>query len=92
VFGRAKFGSWKRAMIGGQSLVWKEENVSKREECSAKEGKSGSEVFRKLTCKGTLRHVFICLRPRISYPPPLVHCMRVYSILIHKGNGEGGES
>jgi hypothetical protein len=40
VFGRTKFGSWKRAMIGGQSLVWKEENVSKRQECSAKEGKS----------------------------------------------------
>ncbi len=30
--GRAKFGSWKRATIGGQSLVWKEEDVSKRQE------------------------------------------------------------
>jgi hypothetical protein len=32
-----------------------------------------------LTCKGTLQQVFICLRT----PPPLTHCIRVYSILIH---------
>jgi hypothetical protein len=42
MFGRAQFGSWKRAVIGSQSLVWKEEVASKRQECSAQEGKSGS--------------------------------------------------
>ncbi len=44
-----------------------------------------------LTCKGTLRQVFICLRPRTPYPPPLTHCIHVYSILIHTGRGGGGE-
>ncbi len=35
----------------------------------------------KLTYKGTLWQVFICL----PEPPPLTHCIRVYSILIHTG-------
>ncbi len=43
-------------------------------------------------CQGTLRQVFICLRPRTLYPPPLLkHCIFVYSILIHIGKGEGRE-
>jgi hypothetical protein len=37
--------------------------------------------LKKLTCKGTLRQVFICLRSRTPYPPPPLHCNRVYSIL-----------
>jgi hypothetical protein len=28
---------------------------------------------KKLTCKGTLKQVFICLRPRTPYPPPPTH-------------------
>ncbi len=50
-----------------------------------------------LTCKGTFRQVFICLSPRIPYPSPLTHCIRVYcipitgTVLIHTGKGEGGE-
>jgi hypothetical protein len=35
----------------------------------------------------TLRRVFICLRPRTPYPPPLTHCVRVYSTRIHTGKG-----
>jgi hypothetical protein len=44
---------------------------------------------KKLICKGTLRQVFICLRPRTSYT---THCIRVYSILslVTQGSGEGG--
>ncbi len=45
---------------------------------------------KKLACKGTLRQVFICLRPRTPY----THCIRVYSILIHtekRGRGFGLE-
>ncbi len=43
---------------------------------------------KKITCKGTLRQVDICVRPR-THTAPLTHCIRVYSILIHI---EGGES
>jgi hypothetical protein len=39
-----------------------------------------------------LRQVFICLKPRTPYPPSLSHCIRVYSLRIHTGKGEGGES
>jgi hypothetical protein len=38
--------------------------------------------------------VFICLRPRNPYPPPLTHCVRVYSILVYfvtLREGEEGE-
>ncbi len=44
--------------------------------------------LKKFTCKGTLRLVFICLRPRTSYPP-LTHCIRVCSI---RPRGWWGES
>ncbi len=37
-----------------------------------------------LTCKGTLRQVFICLRPRTQYRS--LH-IRAYNILIHTGKG-----
>ncbi len=33
-----------------------------------------------MTCKGTLRQVFICLRPRTPYPHPTMFTVRVYSI------------
>ncbi len=29
---------------------------------------------KKMKCKETLRQLFICLRPRTPYPPPLTHC------------------
>jgi hypothetical protein len=40
--------------------------------------------LKKLTCKGTLLEVFICLRPRTP-----AHSIRVYGIIIHTGKGEG---
>ncbi len=43
-----------------------------------------------MTCKGTLRQVFICLRPGTPYPTPLAHCIRVFSILIYTGKGDRG--
>jgi hypothetical protein len=53
------------------------------------EGNAKCRHLKKLTCKGTLRQVFICLRPRTPYPTPL-HTVYVYmySILIHTGKGE----
>jgi hypothetical protein len=48
---------------------------------------------KKMTCKMTLRLVFICLRPRTPYPS-LTYYIRVYFIkhmvLIHRERGEGG--
>jgi hypothetical protein len=49
--------------------------------------------LQKFTCKGTLRQVFICLRFHPSYdpiPPPPIHCILVFCILIHTGKGGGG--
>ncbi len=44
---------------------------------------------KKLTCKGTLRQVFTCLRPSTL---PLAHCICVYSTvyLFTLGRGGGG--
>jgi hypothetical protein len=56
------------------------------------EGNSKCCHLKKLIYKETLRQVFICLRPGAPYPPPITHCIRVYSILINTGKGErGGE-
>ena len=56
------------------------------------EGNAKCRHLNKLNCKGTLRQVFFCLRPRTSYAP-LTHCIRVYSKHVHKGEeGEGGQS
>ncbi len=46
------------------------------------EGKAKWRHLRKLTCKGTLRQVFICLRPKL--------CIHAYSILIHTRKGGEG--
>ncbi len=50
-------------------------------------------TLKKLICKGTLRQVFICLKPRTPYssPPPFRTInvySTVYSTLIHTGKGE----
>ncbi len=46
--------------------------------------------------KGLCGRCFICPKPppllRPHTPPPLSHCILVYSILIHGGKGGGGES
>ncbi len=55
------------------------------------EGNANCRHVKKLTCKGTLRQVFICLTPRAPFSPtPFTHCIRVYSILIHTGKEGGG--
>jgi hypothetical protein len=48
-------------------------------------------LSKKLTCKGTLRQVLICLRPRTPYPPPLHH-VYVYAVYTysHREWGEVG--
>ncbi len=39
---------------------------------------------KKISCKGTLRQVFICLRPRTPYPPlPLNNVLAIYGPLIY---------
>jgi hypothetical protein len=48
------------------------------------EGNAKCCHLKKLTYKGTLRQVFICLRPRTPYPPSPTHFKRVYGILIHR--------
>jgi hypothetical protein len=45
--------------------------------------------LKKLSYKGTLRQVFLCLRPR-TQSPPFTHCIRVYNILFTQGRGEEG--
>jgi hypothetical protein len=45
---------------------------------------------KKLTCKGTLRQVFVCLRPRTPYRPPPLHTVYVYTVyLFTQWRGEG---
>jgi hypothetical protein len=52
------------------------------------EGNEKCRHLKKLTCKGALRQVFICLRLRTPYPsPPTTHCICVYSILMHTRKG-----
>ncbi len=48
---------------------------------------------KKFTCKGTLRQVFICLRPRTPYYQPPLHTECVYTVRYtysHRERGEGG--
>jgi hypothetical protein len=53
------------------------------------EGNAKCRHLKILTFKGTLRQVFICLRPKPHTPAPLTHFILVYSILIHIGKGGG---
>ncbi len=41
---------------------------------------------KKMTCRGTLRQMFISPRPR-AHTLPFTHCIRVYSIHFHTGKG-----
>ncbi len=63
----------------------------KRRNITLLEGNGKCRHLKKLTCKRTLRQVFISLKPRPHIPHPLTHCIRVFSILIHTGNGGGRE-
>ncbi len=55
------------------------------------ECKSKCRHLKKFTCKGTLRQVFIWLRPRTPIPSTPYSLYNVYRILIHTGGGGGGE-
>ncbi len=58
------------------------------------ENKAKCRSKQKFTWKGTLRQVFYLSEASSAsmtpYSPPLTHCIRVYSILIHTGTGKGG--
>ncbi len=43
----------------------------------------------KLTCKGTLRQVFICLRPKTQHPPPYTLYTCTPYIYLHRERGRG---
>jgi hypothetical protein len=49
------------------------------------EGNEKCRHLKKLTCKRTLRQVFICLRTRTT-PPPLLHTVYMYTYS-HRGGG-----
>ncbi len=54
-------------------------------------GNANRRHLNKLTCKWTLRHVIICLRPRTPYPQHLTLCIRVYSICTYSHREWRGE-
>jgi hypothetical protein len=55
------------------------------------EGNAKCRHLKKLTCEGTLRKVFICLRPRT--PAPYLHTVYMYTVyLFTQGRGKRGES
>jgi hypothetical protein len=57
------------------------------------EGNAKRRHLKKFTCKGTLRQVFICLRPPPLLWPhilPYTLCICVYCKLIHTGKAGGG--
>ncbi len=85
---------WKYCTLEGNLLL----NLPTRRKLRLIEGNAKCRHLNKLICKGTLRQVFICLRPRTPeapiYPPPpqplhTVYVHTVYSILIHTGKGGG---
>jgi hypothetical protein len=56
------------------------------------EGNAKCRHLKKLTCEGILWQVFICLRPRTPYPPPLTHCVRVIQYTYSQRKGAREES
>jgi hypothetical protein len=64
------------------SVEQKRSDASTHRNTNRKQCKMSSS--KKLTCRGTFRQVFICLRPRTPYPPP-VHT--VYLFAQERGGG-----
>jgi hypothetical protein len=75
--------------------IWKDlaQNISwSRRRIRLIEGNTKCRHLKKITFKGTLKHVFICLRNRAPYSLPPLHTLNVYiHIFVHIGKGEGGE-
>jgi hypothetical protein len=69
----------KKEKLVAASPIW---DVQQRKMIRRIEGNAKCRHLKNFKCKGTLRQVFICLRPRTPHV--------VYSILIHTGRGEGG--
>jgi hypothetical protein len=55
------------------------------------EGNEKCRHLKKLTCKGALRQVFICLRLRTPYPSPHPTDCNVYAVYLFTQGGGGGE-
>ncbi len=71
----------------------KRRGEGQRRKISLVEGNAKCRDLKQLTCKGTLRQVFICLRPKTPYPPPAppsIHTVYVYTVCLFK-QGRGGE-
>jgi hypothetical protein len=60
-------------------------NVEKK--IRLKKGNKKCRQLKKLTYKGTLRQVFICLRPRTTYP---LHNVNVYTVFLFTQGWGGG--
>jgi hypothetical protein len=79
---------YKKTLLSGLLIsLWTVERIR------LKEGNAKCRHLTKFTCKGTLRQVFICLRPRTPQPPPFLHAVECVhcTLYIHTGKG-GGES
>ncbi len=78
---------WGRRSSNGacqkQSRIW---NSGQAVERKLIESNAKCKHLKKLTCKGTLQQVFICLRPRTPYPPSI----SVYTI-VYLLTGKWGE-
>ncbi len=62
------------------------ETLSARGLINYKDTTAKCRHLKMLTCKGTLRQVFICQLGPTTPPPLLTHCIRVFStVLIHTG-------
>jgi hypothetical protein len=69
------------------------ENVGReRRKIRLIEGNAKCRHLKKLTCKGTLRQVFISLRPRTHIPPPLHTQKRQAGGELNQREGERGNS
>ncbi len=63
-------------------------NLRKKHKTHRRQCKMSSS--KKLTCKGTLRQVFICVRPRTPYPSPHSHYSILYFFTTGKRGRKGG--
>ncbi len=82
-----KLGQWR--ILCQWDLLSKVNDHVTRRKIRLIEGNAKCCHLKRLTCKGTLRQVFICLRPKTPYPPPLLHNVYEYTVYLFKA-GRGG--